>query len=94
MKLAPVATVLLIACSGPSRAVPRAPAATLPDARVERQLRLEAAAYLGCSAAATRVERTSWQRDRGQYLARGCGFEVVYVVACDAPDRCGFTPAP
>lgn len=86
--------MLWIACSAPSRPAPPHAVAKTPDASVERQLRLEAGAYLGCPAAMTKVERTSWDDDHGIYTARGCGFEIAYVVACDAPDRCGFTPAP
>jgi hypothetical protein len=90
VKLAPALAVLLAACGGAPRA-PDAPAATLPDRGVEFRLRIDAAAYLRCAAAAIALERTGWSGDHGTYRARGCGFEVTYLVACDAPDRCGYT---
>jgi hypothetical protein len=91
VKLAPVATVLLVACAG---AAPHEKPPTTPDRDVELRLRADAATYLGCSVALTQIERVAWAGDRGRYRARGCGFEIQYVVGCDAPDRCGFSPAP
>jgi hypothetical protein len=94
VKRALAAVVMLVACG---HAAPRAadpPAEqVLPDAGVELRLRQEAAAALGCETAATAVARESWSGKSGTYVVRGCGFETRYLVACDAPDRCGFTPS-
>jgi hypothetical protein len=89
-----LAVVLLAACGGHQRTSSPAPAAQVrPDVATELRLRREAAIALGCETAATTATLETWDVHDGTYVVRGCGFEVRYLVACDAPDRCGFTPS-
>ena len=78
--------VLLVACA---HAPPKTPAAIQPDDDSVLRIRLDAARSLHCEAIT--LAQVRWAGKQGLYHASGCGFDVDYVVACDAPDRCGFT---
>jgi hypothetical protein len=65
------------------------PVSIEPDDATLLRLRLTAARELGCETVT--LSKQAWRDKSGTYAAAGCGFDVTYLVACDAPDRCGFT---
>ena len=62
-----------------------------PGSITERAIWRDASRTLRC--ASVIVEDLGWMVDRGQYRARGCGWELIYVVACDREDSCQFVIA-
>jgi hypothetical protein len=84
--------VLLVAC-GATEPRPEEPKAVEPGEDLEPRLRRHAARYLQCSQAKISLERIDWTGAQGSYLATGCGWQMGYLVACQADGHCGFVPA-
>lgn len=85
-----IAGVLASSCGGPMRE-PAPAVAVAPSENVLRDVRKDAARKLGCQAPNVSIVVESWEGSHGTVIAAGCGFQIVYYVACQTSAFCKFS---
>lgn len=92
--IAPLIAVCAIACGGSLHATESEPVVTVfPDDFVLRDIRKAAAPRLNCQVGMIDVAMGPWAGSSGDIIARGCGYQITYYVACRTSHMCDLSVA-